>query len=404
MTGRLPRIFILATVAIDAIGIGLILPVMPDLIAEVRGVNLAHAAQWGGILTLAYAAMQFAFSPLIGSLSDRFGRRPILLVSLAAMALDYVVMAVAGTIWLLVAGRVVAGIASATMSTAMAFMADISDPAKRAQNFGLVSAAFGSGFILGPIIGGLIGGIDPRAPFIVAAALAGANALFGLLVAPETLAPENRRLLDLRRANPLGGLLRIGALPGARRLLGVLFLYQIATWVYPAVWAYYTQARFGWDTGLIGASLTAYGLAMAVVQGGVIRIVLARLGEARATIWGMALNVACLVAYAIAPVGAFIWVLIPISALGSVVQPAMTGVLSRAAPADQQGELQGVLTSINGLAMIVSPVLMTQAFFLFTRADAPVHMPGAPFLLAAIMMAAGFALLVLGPRPGTARA
>ncbi|MBF9048228.1 MFS transporter [Rhodobacterales bacterium LSUCC0031] len=389
---RLPILFILITVTLDAMGIGLILPVMPDLIREVRGASLADAALWGGMLSAVYAVMQFGFSPLIGNLSDRFGRRPVLLVSMAVMALDYVVMAVAGTIWLLFAGRIVAGITAATHSTALAYMADITDGSKRAQNFGLISAGFGMGFILGPVIGGLLGGLDPRAPFVAAACLAAANFAFGWFVLPESLPPERRRAFDIRRANPAGALKAVRKLPGVGALLAVMLAYQIANFTYPAVWAYYTQGAFGWDTHMVGLSLAAYGVAIAVVQGGLIRAILPRLGEGRAVFWGLILNTGCLLAYGLANQGWMIWVLIPISAVGAIVAPAMQGVMSRAAGADQQGELQGVLSSISALSMILSPLMMTQAFFWFTREGADPRLPGAPFLLGAVLM--GAALLI----------
>lgn len=404
---RLPILFILITVTIDAMGIGLILPVMPELIEEIRGTSLSDAALWGGVLSATYAVMQFLCSPTLGNLSDRFGRRPILLISMAVLALDYVVMSVAGTIWLLIAGRVVAGIAAGTHATALAFMADISAPNKRAQNFGLISAGFGMGFILGPILGGLLGGLDPRAPFMAAAALAAANCAFGFFTLPESLPKSRRRPFQWRRANPAGGLMQIGRLPGLRGLLAVMLAYQIANFVYPAIWAYYTQAAFGWDTRIVGLSLAAYGVAMAVVQGGLIRAVLPRLGETRAVFWGLVLNTVCLVAYGVAGQAWMIWVLIPISAVGAIVAPAMQGVMSRTASDDQQGELQGVLASISSLSMILSPVMMTQAFFWFTREGAGLWLPGAPFLLAAVLMAGALAIFawlrrvdVVIPAPG----
>lgn len=389
---RLPVTFILVTVTLDAMGIGLILPVMPDLIREVRGATLADAALWGGILSAVYAVMQFGFAPLVGNLSDRFGRRPILLTSMAVMALDYVVMALAGTIWLLLAGRVVAGIAASTHSTALAYMADITEGSRRAQNFGLISAGFGIGFILGPAMGGLLGGLDPRAPFVAAACLAAANFAFGWFVLPESLPKNRRRAFDWRRANPAGGLRQMGRLPGVRPLLAVMLAYQIANFTYPAVWAYYTQGAFGWDARTVGLSLAAYGVAMAVVQGGLIRAILPRLGEARAVFWGLILNTVCLLLYGVASQGWMIWVLIPISALGAIVAPAMQSVMSRAAGEDQQGELQGVLSSLSALAMILSPLMMTQAFFWFTREGAAFRLPGAPFLLGAVLMAMAFTL------------
>jgi DHA1 family tetracycline resistance protein-like MFS transporter len=401
---RLPVVFIMITVTLDAMGIGLILPVMPDLIAEVRGITIADAALWGGILSAAYAIMQFGFSPTIGSLSDRFGRRPILLVSMAVMAADYVVMSVAGTIWLLLAGRLVAGVAAATHATALAFMADITDPGKRAQNFGLISAGFGMGFILGPLLGGLLGGLDPRAPFVAAAILAAMNFTFGWFVLPESLPQDRRRAFDWRRANPAGGLMKIGELPGVRPLLAVMLAYQVSNFVYPAIWAYYTQEAFGWDARMVGMSLAAYGVSIAVVQAGLIRPILRTLGEGRAVFWGLAFNTACLVIYGLITQGWMVWVMVPISAIGAVVAPAMQGVMSRAAGADQQGELQGVLASISALSMVLSPLMMTQAFFWATRDGGAVWLPGAPFLLSAVLMATALAIYIGAGRARAAEA
>jgi len=395
---RLSTTFIMITVTLDAMGIGLILPVMPDLIAEVRGTGLSDAALWGGILSASYAVMQFGCAPTLGNLSDRFGRQPILLLSMGVLAIDYVVMSVAGTIWLLFAGRIVAGVAASTHSTALAYMADITPPEKRAQNFGLISAGFGIGFILGPMLGGLLGDMDPRAPFVAAACVAAANFAFGWFVLPESLPKERRRAFDWRRANPAGGLMQIGKLPGVKALLAVMLAYQIANFTYPAVWAYYTQGAFGWDARMVGLSLAAYGVAIAVVQAGLIRAILPRLGEARAVFWGLILNTVCLALYGVASEGWMIWILIPISAVGAIVAPAMQGVMSRAAGADQQGELQGVLSSMSALSMILSPLIMTQAFFWFTREGAAIWMPGAPFLVGGVLMALAFTIYVMTQR------
>ncbi|MDG3042849.1 TCR/Tet family MFS transporter [Roseicyclus marinus] len=402
---RLPVLFILITVTLDAMGIGLILPVIPDLIREVEGVSLSDAALWGGILSASYAVMQFGFSPTLGNLSDRFGRRPVLLVSLAVLALDYVIMAVAGSIWILLFGRIIAGAAAATHSTALAYMADITDGSKRAQNFGLISAGFGMGFIFGPALGGLLGGLDPRAPFVAAACLAALNFAFGYFVLPESLPKERRRALDWSRANPAGALRAVGRLPGVKALLAVMLAYQIANFTYPAIWAYYIQGAFGWDARMVGLSLAAYGVAIAVVQAGLIRAILPRLGETRAVVWGLILNTLCLVLYGFATQGWMIWILIPISAMGAIVAPAMQGVMSRAAGPDAQGELQGVLSSISALSMILSPLIMTQAFFWFTRPEGAIILPGAPFLIAAVLMAGAFFLYVstrATPTPVTA--
>ncbi|RMH42749.1 MAG: MFS transporter [Alphaproteobacteria bacterium] len=402
---QLARQFILVTVALDAIGIGLIMPVMPDLIRDVEAGSLPEAALWGGILTTAFAVMQFLFGPLVGNLSDRFGRRPVLLVSLFAMALDYAVMAIAHSIWLLLLFRLVGGVTSATHSTATAYMADISSRDEKAGNFGLVSAAFGIGFVAGPAIGGFLGEFGARAPFWAAAGLAFVNGMFGLLVLPETVTDRTRRAFSWRRANPLGALTAIARLAGLGRLVGVYFLYQIAFFVYPAVWAYSAEYRFGWSAGMVGLSFAAFGLAMAIVQGGLVRPVVRRLGEARTTVLGLSLDTIVFVAFAWAGTGWQVFALVPLAALGGVSGPAMQALMSQAVPDDQQGELQGLLTSAGALGMIISPILMTQTFFHFTRADAPVHFPGAPFLLAGILMLLALGLFLGGGRrPRKARA
>lgn len=402
MTGRLPLYFILMTVMIDSMGIGLILPVMPDLIEEVGGLTLAEAAVWGGILTTSFAVMQFLFSPTIGNLSDRFGRRPVMLVSLGVLALDYLVMALAGALWLLLAGRIVGGIAAATHSTANAFMADISRPEEKAARFGLVGAAFGIGFVLGPLIGGLLAGFGTRAPFFAAAALAAANLAFGFFVMPETVTDRTRRPFRWRRANPLGAFTSVGRLPGVGRLLMMFLLYQIAFMVYPAVWAFFTTARFGWDPRMIGLSLAAFGIAIAIVQGGLIRVILRRLGERRTVIYGLVFNFFAFLAIALVTSGPLALVLTPLIALGAVVTPALQGMMSRTVPDDAQGELQGVVTSAASLAMVLSPLLMTQVFAIFAAADAPVYLPGAPFLVSMLLMVACGAVFMARPRAAVA--
>jgi MFS transporter, DHA1 family, tetracycline resistance protein len=395
---RLPLIFIMLTVMIDAMGIGLIIPVMPDLIQELGGRTLAEAAIWGGILSTTFAAMQFLFGPVMGGLSDRFGRRPVLLVALVVMAMDYVVMAVAGTIWLLLAGRVVGGITAATQSTASAYMADISAPHERAARFGLVGAAFGAGFVLGPLLGGFLAEYGTRAPFWLAAALAFGNALFGWVVLKETVTDANRRKFEWRRANPLGALRALGRLEGVTPLLLVYFIYYIGFAVYPAVWSYFGKERFEWAPTTIGLSLALFGVTMALIQGGLIRPILKTLGERGTVIAGHLFSIASLIGIAMITSGTWVLILTPLAALGGIIPPALQGIMSRRVADDAQGELQGALTSASALAMILSPLAMTYTFAQFTDAQAPIYLPGAPFLLAATLSTIGLAALIIGTR------
>ena len=398
---RLALTFILVTVTLDAIGIGLIFPVMPDLIEEVTGRPLAEAALWGGVLATSFAVMQFLFGPVIGALSDRFGRRPVLLLSLAVMAADYLVMALAGSIWLLLVARLVAGITAATFSAAGAFIADITPPDQRGRRFGLIGACFGVGFVLGPLIGGLLASIDSRAPFYAAAGLALANLAFGWFVLPETVTDATRRPFNLARANPLGALRAVTRLPGLRRLLATFLLLGVAMNVYPAIWAYYGQARFGWDTTMVGVSLAVYGVSFALGQALLVGPLIRRFGEHRAAHYGMWVNVATLTALGLVTSPAVALMITPVTALGGVVTPALQAIASRATAADAQGELQGVFASLNAIAMITSPLIMTTTFSHFSATDAPVFAPGAPFLLAAVLMLACIALHVFPRKAGS---
>jgi DHA1 family tetracycline resistance protein-like MFS transporter len=394
MRHRLPFVFIVVTLLLDAMGIGLILPVMPDLIAEVTGADLARAALWGGTLTTSFAVMQFLCGPTVGALSDRFGRRPVLLVSMGVMALDYLVMALAGSIWVLLAGRIVGGITAATHATAAAFIADISAPGRKAANFGLIGAAFGAGFVLGPVLGGLLAEFGTRAPFYAAAALAAANCVFGYLVLPETVTDRIRRRFEPRRMNPFVTLAAIGRLPGLGAPLAVYALYEFAQIVYPATWAYFTAARFGWDPGTIGLSLALFGLSFAAMQGGLIRLILPVLGERGTVLFGLAANVAVFVVLSQIASGTLALVLTPLTALGACVVPPLQAIMSRGVPPDRQGELQGLLASTRALVMIVGPVTMTSIFFAFAAPGAAVQMPGAAFLVSAALMAVCAALLL----------
>ncbi|MEP5632522.1 MAG: TCR/Tet family MFS transporter [Tateyamaria sp.] len=395
---KLPVVFILISVMLDAMGIGLIVPVMPDLLQEVQGASLASAALWGGVLSTTFAAMQFLFGPLLGALSDRFGRRPVLLLSLVVMAADYLVMAVAGSIWLLFGARIVGGITAATQSTANAYMADISSPGQKAANFGLIGAAFGMGFVFGPLIGGVLAEYGTRAPFYAAAGLAAANAVFGYLVLKETVNDRIRRPFEWRRANPFGVFKYLARLPGLGPLLVVYFFYQVAFTVYPAIWSYYTLERFAWSPGVRGLSLALFGIAMAVVQGGLIRPILRRLGERGAVIYGHVADVVVFGLIGVVSSGTLLLILTPLAALPAVITPALQSIMSKSVDDNQQGELQGALTSVSALAMIISPMVMTYVFYNFTGPTAPIYMPGAPFFLSAILI--GFGLMVfLRARP-----
>lgn len=391
---RLPVLFILVTVLLDAMGIGLIMPVMPDLIREVQGGSLATAALWGGVLSAVFAVMQFLFSPFLGNLSDRYGRRPVLLISLTVMALDYLVMALAGSIWLLLAGRIVGGITAASQSTASAYMADISAPGEKSANFGLIGAAFGLGFVLGPLIGGLLGELGTRAPFYAAAGLAALNTVFGLLVLRETVTDRIRRPFRWARANPLGAFRSVARLPRIGRLLLVYFVYSVAIHVYPAVWSFFTQERFGWSPQMIGLSLALFGIMMAIVQGGLIRLVLRWLGEWNTVVYGLVFDTIAFGLIAVVTSGTVALILTPITALGAVITPALQGIMSQAVPDDAQGELQGVLTSIGALSMVVSPLMMTSVFAAFSGEAAAIYFPGAPFLVSLLLMLLGLALFL----------
>lgn len=377
--------FILLTLMLDAMGIGLILPVMPDLINEVYGGSIGDAALWGGILATTFAVMQFIFGPILGALSDRFGRRPVLLVSLLVMTLDYVVMAVAGTIWLLFLTRVIGGITAATQSTATAFIADISKPEEKSANFGLVGAAFGLGFVLGPVIGGLLGEFGPRAPFYAAAFLGALNLIFGYFVLPETVTDRIRRPFVLRRANPFAAFKALGHLDGVRRLIFLVFLYEFAFIVYPATWAYFTKEAYGWSPGMVGASLALFGIGMAIVQGGLIRIALRHLGERGTIIYGICFNFTAFVMLTLISNGWIALAFVPLTSLGAVVTPALQGIMSQRVGDDRQGELQGVIASAKSMAMIFSPLVMTQLFWAFTTDDGP-YFPAVAFVLSALLM------------------
>ncbi|MCC6000630.1 MAG: MFS transporter [Pararhodobacter sp.] len=399
MRARLPMAFILITLTLEAIGFGLIMPVMPDLRREVTGGELAHAALWGGLLMGGYALMQFLFGPVIGNLSDRFGRKPVLLLSLGVLSADYIVLALAGTIWLVFLARLVTGAAASTFATAAAYLADISTPAQKAQRFGYLGAAFGVGFVLGPAIGGMLAELGTRAPFVAAACVAGVNMIFGALVMRESLPPERRRPFQLARANPLGAFRHIGRLPGLGRYLAVYFLHEFAFAVYPVVWAYFTIARFGWSPGQVGLSLAFYGISFAVVQGGLIRPAIALMGRRAAMLFGTATSVLSLSVLVVIDSGALALALIPLSSLGGLVVPALRAELSDRVSDAQQGELAGAMASLRAVGMMLAPFVFTASFAAFTGAGAAIFLPGAPFAISAALNLMALILLVGARQP-----
>ena len=386
-------IFIVATILIDAIGFGIIIPVLPRLVMELGDLSLAEATWMGGWLAAVYAGMQFLCGPLAGNLGDRFGRRPVLLLALAGLAVDYLLMGFAPNLAWLFAGRIIAGIFGASFSPATAALADITAPEDRAKRFGLVGAAFGIGFIVGPAAGGLLGDLSHRAPFYAAAALAAANSVFGYFCFPETLARENRRGFSLARANPVGALFAARQIPGVLGLAGVLLLWNIGSMVYPATWAFFAIAQYGWSSAMIGASLTLAGISMVVVQGGILGPAIKRFRERRAAMIGTGVAAACYLGYAVVPFAWFGLIMIIVSALQALVQPSVTALMSKRAPADAQGEMQGLIGSLNALGSIAAPLLLNPALAFFTGPNAPVHFPGAAFVIAAAF--ALFAFLAL---------
>jgi DHA1 family tetracycline resistance protein-like MFS transporter len=377
--------FIFITLLIDVTGFGIIIPVLPKLISELIHGTLSDASRYGGWLMFAYAITQFLFSPVLGGLSDRFGRRPILLLSLFGFGLDYLLLAFAPNITWLFIGRLVAGVMGASFTTATAYIADISTPEKRAQNFGMIGVAFGLGFIIGPLVGGLLGQFGSRVPFLAAAGLTLLNWLYGFLVLPESLAPENRRAFNWKRANPAGSLLQLKKYPVIMGLVGALLFIYIAGYATQSTWTYFTMERFHWNEAWVGYSLAFVGLMVAVVQGGLIGLVVPRLGPERSVYLGLLLYSVGFVLFAFATQGWMMFAFIIPYSLGGIAGPSLQGIISGQVPANEQGELQGALTSLVSLTSIIGPPLMTNLFAFFTGKAAPMYFPGAPFLLGAIL-------------------
>ena len=379
--------FIFITILIDVIGWGIIIPVMPELIAHLKNIPINEASKFGGFLLSIYAIMQFLFAPMIGNLSDRFGRRPVLLCSLFGFGIDYLFLAFAPTYGWLFVGRAIAGITGASFTTATAYIADVSTKENRSKNFGMIGAAFGLGFIIGPAIGGQLGSLGVRAPFYAAAILCLLNCLYGFFVLPESLSKENRRAFSWKRANPVGSLLLIRKYPAISGLAISFFLIYLGAQAVQGNWNYYTIYKFHWTEKMVGYSLAIIGVLVAVVQAGLIRIVNPRLGNERSIYLGLSLYGVGMLLFAFATESWMMFVFLIPYCLGGISGPSLQSVISEHVPANEQGELQGALTSLMSLTFIIGPLIMSNLFYFFTKDNAPIHFPGAPFLLAAILLA-----------------
>ncbi len=377
--------FIFVTILIDTIGFGIIIPVLPNLIIELTHGTTSKAASIGGWLLFAFAIVQFLFAPILGGLSDRYGRRPILLGSLFGFGLDYIFLALAPTIGWLFVGRIIAGAFGASFTTAAAYIADISTPEKRGQNFGMMGAAFGLGFIIGPAIGGLLGAFGSRVPFMAAAGLSLLNWMYGYFVLPESLKKENRRAFDWKRANPIGSLLNLKRYPVVLGLVASLMLIYIAAHAVQSNWSYYTMEKFGWGPAMIGISLAAVGLLIAIVQGGLIRIIIPAWGQKNSLYIGLALYSLGFFLFSIATESWMMFAFLIPYCLGGIAGPALQGIISAQVPSNEQGELQGALTSLMSVTSIIGPILMAQLFRAFTGSSNPYYFPGAPMVMGGIL-------------------
>lgn len=373
-------VFVWVTVLLDMIGLGLIIPVVPAVLRQLTGTDVAHASIYGGWLFFVYAAMQFFCAPVIGGLSDAVGRRPVLLCAVLGLGVDYALTAVSPTIAWLFLGRIVAGLFGASYTTANAYIADITRPDERGKAFGLMGAAFGVGFVVGPAIGGLLGDFGPRVPFFVAAGLSIANFLYGLVALPETHAKENRKPFEFSKVHPFGALRNIPGNASVRVLILACFILFVGGAVYPAVWSFWASAVFDWDPRMIGVSLAAYGVANTITQAVLVGAATKRLGERRAALWSLALNVAGFVLTGLCTRSWMVFTVIVVTAPAGIAMPALNAWMSKMTPADAQGRLQGTVGGAEGLSSIIGPIVMSQTFGAFEHS-----LPGAPFFLAAVL-------------------
>ncbi|MGE0567949.1 MAG: TCR/Tet family MFS transporter [Bacteroidia bacterium] len=382
-------IFIFFTLLIDCTGIGLIIPVVPTLIQNLVGGTISEAASYGGWLTFSYAAMQFFFSPILGGLSDQFGRRPVILISLLGLGLDYIFLYYAPTITWLFVGRIIAGVCGASFTSASAFIADISNENNRAQNFGMIGAAFGLGFIIGPFLGSIFSQYGVRVPFMIAAILSLLNFIYGIFVLPESLSKENRRSFDWKRANPFGSLIQLKSYPTVYGFIITLILLYIAGHAAQSTWTFYTIEKFQWNEQWVGYSIAFVGLSVAIVQGGLIKSSIKYLGQNKSVIIGLLFYILGFVLFSLASKGWMMFAFMIPYALGGIAGPALQSLISGQVPSNAQGELQGALTSLMSVTSIVGPLLMTFLFSYFTAKDAPIYFPGAPFLAGGVLTLIG---------------
>jgi len=378
--------FIFITLLIDVMGWGLIIPVMPKLISELKHIPVNEASSYGALLLSVYAITQFLFAPVIGNLSDKYGRRPVLLSSMLGFGIDYIFLALAPSYGWLFVGRIIAGFTGASFTTAAAYIADVSTPETRAKNFGMIGAAFGLGFVIGPALGGLLAGFGVRAPFYAAAGLCLLNALYGYFVLPESLDKEHRRPFEWRRANPLGSLKFLRKTPGIGGLAICYFLIYLAAQSVQGNWNFFTIYRFNWSEKMVGISLAVVGLLVGAVQAGLTRVVNPRLGNAKSIYVGLFLYTVGLVLFAFATEGWMMFAFLVPYCLGGIAGPSLQATLAQHVPPNQQGELQGALTGLMSLTTIIGPLMMNNLFTFFTSKKAPFHFPGVAFLLAALFM------------------
>ena len=383
---RAAFLFIFITVSLDMLSLGMIMPVLPKLVENFMGGDTARAAEIFGVFGTAWALMQFLFSPMLGAMSDSYGRRPVVLISNFGLGLDYVLMALAPNLWWLFAGRVISGISAATIATSYAYVTDVTPAEQRAAKFGMLGAAFGLGFVLGPALGGVLGAIDPRMPFWVAAGLSLLNGLYGLFVLPESLPHDKRIAFEWRRANPVGSLKLLRSHPELSGLALSEFLAALAHVVLPSVWVLYAGYRYGWDERAIGLSLAVVGICAIIVQAGLVGPVVKAFGERRALMFGLAGGIAGFTVFGFAEAGLAFCLGIPLLALWGIANPAINGLMSRHVGPSEQGQLQGANSSIQGIANLVGPFIFTLTFAWSIGGGKDTHMPGAAFLLSAAML------------------